>query len=194
MQSRTACACMCSRRDLLKLAAGAAAVGLVSGVATAQTDPRNLRPQVGDRFVYSTGPKKGTGIAPGDLALGGPHVSAYAQHPGSGVVRDGSRLHEVLLVRFDSKDLTDTARTNAPHGYVAFSAICTHGACSDWSWDREKKILHCPCHQSEFDPKDDARVLTGPATRRLPRLPVKAENGALVVAGAFIGRVGGDLT
>jgi rieske iron-sulfur protein len=193
MQSRTACACMCSRRDLLKLAAGAAALGLVSGVATAQTDPRNLRPQVGDRFVYSTGPKKGTLIAPGDLALGGPHVSAYAQQPASGVIRDGSRLNEVLLVRLDSKDLTDTARANAPQGYVAFSAICTHGACSDWSWDRERKILHCPCHESEFDPKDDARVLVGPATRRLPRLPVKADDSALLVAGAFIGRVGGDL-
>jgi nitrite reductase/ring-hydroxylating ferredoxin subunit len=185
---------MCSRRDLLKLAASAAALGLVSGVATGQTDPRNLRPQVGDRFVYSTGPKKGTPIGPGDLALGGPHVSAYAQQPASGVIRDGSRLNEVLLVRLDSKDLTDTARANAPQGYVAFSAICTHGACSDWSWDRERKILHCPCHESEFDPKDDARVLVGPATRRLPRLPVKADDSALVVAGAFVGRVGGDLT
>ena len=150
-------------------AAGAAAVGLVSVGATAQTDPRNLRPQVGDRFVYSTGPKKGAVITPDDLALGGPHVTAYAQHPASGMMRDGSRLNEVLVVRFDSKDLTDTARTNAPHGYVAFSAICTHGACSDWAWDRERKILHCPCHESEFDPKDDARVLVGPATRRLPR-------------------------
>jgi rieske iron-sulfur protein len=185
---------MCSRRDLLKLAAGAAALGLVPEAVTAQTDARNLRPQIGDRFVYSTGSKKGVVITPGDLALGGPHVSAYAQQPTSGVIRDGSRLNEVLLVRLDSKDLTDTARANAPQGYVAFSAICTHGACSDWAWDRERKILHCPCHESEFDPKDDARVLVGPATRRLPRLPVKPEDGALVVTGAFIGRVGGDLT
>lgn len=194
MQPRTACACMCSRRALLKAAAGVAALGLAPGTITAQTDPRSLRPQVGDRFVFSTGPKKGTVVAPGDLALGGPHVTAFAQHPASGMIRDGSRLNEVLLVRLDSKDFTDAARANAPLGYVAFSAICTHGACSDWAWDGERKILRCPCHESEFDPKDDARVLVGPATRRLPRLPLKTEDGMLIVAGAFIGRVGGDLT
>ena len=195
MQSRNACACKCSRRDLLKAAAGAAALGLVPGGAAAQsTDPRSLRPQVGDRFVFSSGPRKGIVVASGDLALGGPHVMAFAQHPASGVTRDGSRLNEVLLVRFDSKDLTEAARANAPHGYVAFSAICTHGACSDWGWDGERKVLRCPCHESEFDPKDDARVLVGPATRRLPRLPLKTEDGMLIVAGAFIGRVGGDLT
>ena len=184
---------MSSRRSLLKLAAGTAALGLLPSHAGAQTEPRNLRPQIGDRFVYSSGAKKGSVITPDDLALGGPHVTAFAQHPESGVIRDGSRLNEVLLVRFDSNELTDDARPNAPHGYVAFSAICTHGACSDWAWDRERQILHCPCHESEFDPKDDARVVTGPATRRLPRLPLKAENGVLVVAGTFIGRVGGDL-
>ena len=55
-------------------------------------------------------------------------------------------------------------------------------------------MLQCPCHESQFDPKDDARVSGGPATRRLPRLPLKVEDGALVVAGAFVGRVGSDLT
>ena len=184
---------MCSRRQLLKLAAGTAALGLLPTQPSAQSDPRSLRPQVGDRFVYASGPKKGAVITPEALAVGGPHVPAYAQHPASGVIRDGSRFNEVLLVRFETKDLTDAARANAPEGYVAFSAICTHGACSDWSWDGEKKILHCPCHESEFDPKDDARVITGPATRRLPRLPLKTGDGALLVAGAFVGRVGGDL-
>ena len=184
---------MCSRRRLLKLAAGTAALGLLPTQPGAQSDARSLRPQVGDRFVYASGPKKGAVITPEALAVGGPHVPAYAQHPASGVIRDGSRFNEVLLVRFETKDLTEAARANAPEGYVAFSAICTHGACSDWSWDSEKKILHCPCHESEFDPKDDARVITGPATRRLPRLPLKTGDGALLVTGAFVGRVGGDL-
>ena len=190
-----ACDCMCSRRDLLRAAVGAAALGLVPGRATAQsTDPRIVRPQIGDRFVYSTGPKKGTIVGPNDLALGGPHVSAYAQHPATGVIRDGSRLNEVLLLRLDPQDLTDAARANAPQGYVAFTAICTHAGCSDWAWDAGRKMLKCPCHDSEFDPKDDARVHGGPATRRLPRLPLKITDGTLVVAGAFVGRVGIDLT
>jgi len=184
-----------SRRNLLKVATGVAALGLIPVRTSAQTgDPRSLRPQVGDRFVYSTGAKKGTVVAPADLAAGGPYVTAYAQHPASGTVRDGSRLNEVLLVRLDPKDLTDTARANAADGYVAFSAVCTHAGCSDWAWDAGRKVLKCPCHESEFDPKDEARVTVGPATRRLPRLPVKVADGALVVAGAFVGRVGSDLT
>lgn len=189
------CACMGSRRDILKAVAGVAALGLAPVRATAQaTDPRNARPQVGDRFVHSVGPGKRSVIGPGDVPLGGPHISAYAQHPSTGVIRDGSRLNEVVIVRLNPEDLTDAARSNAPQGYVAFSAICTHAGCSDWAWDAGRKILKCPCHDSEFDPKDDARVSGGPATRRLPRLPLKVEDGALVVAGAFVGRVGSDLT
>jgi len=195
MQAGLACARKCSRRDLLRAAVGAAALGLMSGGATAQgADPRNARPQIGDRFVSSVGSKKGTIVGPNDLPLGGPHVTAFAQHPATGVIRDGSRLNEVILVRLDAKDLTDGARTNAPHGYIAFSAICTHAGCSDWAWDAGRKMLKCPCHDSEFDPKDDARVSGGPATRRLPRLPLKIADGTLLVAGAFVGRVGIDLT
>jgi len=192
--SGMSCRAAGSRRGLLKAAFGVAIANLAPGPAAAQPDPRNARPQVGDRFVYSTGAKKGAVVAPGDLPLGGPHSTAYAQDPASGVVRDGSRLNEVILVRLDPAELTDAARANAPHGYVALSAICTHAACSDWVWDAGRRMLQCPCHESQFDPKDDARVSGGPATRRLPRLPLKVEGDALVVAGAFVGRVGGDLT
>lgn len=183
-----------SRRELLKAAVGVAVASLAPGRASAQGDPRNARAQTGDRFVYSTGPKKGAVIAPDDLPLGGPHVTAWAQDTATGVVRDGSRLNEIIIVRLDPANLTEAARANAPHGYVALSAICTHAGCSDWAWDAAAKMLQCPCHESQFDPKDDARVSGGPATRRLPRLPLKVEGGALLVAGAFVGRVGSDLT
>jgi Rieske Fe-S protein len=103
-------------------------------------------------------------------------------------------LNEVILIRLDAASLTDAARANSPHGYVALSAICTHAGCSDWTWDAPARLLQCPCHESQFDPKDDARVSGGPATRRLPRLPLKVEGETLVAAGAFVGRVGSDVT
>src|SRR5687768_7945335 len=142
MQAGMARACMCSRRTLLGAAVGAAALGFVHGRASAQgAEPRNARPQIGDRFVYSAGPKKLTVVGHNDLPLGGPHVTAYAQHPATGVIRDGSRLNEVLLLRLDPNDLTESARANAPHGYVAYTAICTHAGCSDWAWDAGRKML-----------------------------------------------------
>jgi hypothetical protein len=70
--SEPACACAASRRELLKAAVGAAVIGLASGHAPAQTaEPRNARPQTGDRLVYSSGPKKGAVVAPADVPLGG---------------------------------------------------------------------------------------------------------------------------
>ena len=68
-----------ARRNLLKAATGAAALGLIPARATAQADPRSMRPQAGDRFVYSSGPRKGAVVATSDLTAGGPHVTAYAQ-------------------------------------------------------------------------------------------------------------------
>jgi len=46
------------------------------------------------------------------------------------------------------------------------------------------------CHNSEYDPRQSAEVVFGPAPRRLPALPVKIADGALTVAAGFIGKVG----
>ena len=43
---------------------------------------------------------------------------------------------------------------------------------------------------SEFDLTESARVLNGPAPRRLPALPLKVVDGAPAVAGGFVGRPG----
>ena len=48
----------------------------------------------------------------------------------------------------------------------------------------------CPCHESEFDPSDGARVVGGPAPWQLAALPLKLVDGVLAVAGPFEGRVG----
>ena len=58
----------------------------------------------------------------------------------------------------------------------AFSATCTHQGCivSDVT-DGE---IHCPCHGSAFDATTGA-VVTGPATRPLPVVPVEVRDGAV---------------
>jgi Rieske Fe-S protein len=180
-----------ARRLLLQMALGTGLGLFVAERTEAQdVEPRNARPQEGDHFVFAAGDRKGATIMPGDLTIGGPPVTAYPIDPHTQVVRDGSRLNQVLLIHLDPAELSEATRAHAPQGIVAYSAVCTHEGCDVWLWQGEGKTLKCPCHDSEFDSKDGARVVTGPAPRRLPTLPLKIVDGVLMAAGGFAGRVG----
>ena len=50
--------------------------------------------------------------------------------------------------------------------------------------------MACPCHESQFDIYDGARVVGGPAPRPLAMLPLLIQDGVVTVAGEFHGRVG----
>ncbi len=180
------------RRDFLKSALGTG-IGLVlAGPAAAGTtdDPTRVRPKAGDQLVFFGGERDGQPIAPADLPLGGPQVLAYPVDPLTQTVRNGSRLNQVLLVRFEPEQLADDTRKRSAEGVVAYSAVCTHQGCPVSMWKADQGTLFCACHGSQFDPKDGARKVDGPAPRRLARLPLGLEGGRLVVAGAFMGRVG----
>jgi Rieske Fe-S protein len=154
-------------------------------------DPaRSLHPQPGDRFAFMMGERPGEMIVPQDLQAGGPPVLAYPMDPVRKVSRDGNRLNQVLLIRLDPASLSDVEKAHAADGIVAFSAICTHQQCTVTGWKDDQRHFQCPCHQSEYDPAQNAKVVFGPAPRALPALPVRIANGALEVAGGFIGHVG----
>ncbi|WP_143199949.1 Rieske (2Fe-2S) protein, partial [Bradyrhizobium sp. NAS80.1] len=90
----------------------------------------------------------------------------------------------------------EATQSHAVDGIVAYSAICAHAACPVSEWVKaeqgNKTVLKCPCHNSEYDPGQNAEVVFGPAPRRLAALPLAITDGALVVAGSFIGKVGGQ--
>lgn len=159
-------------------------------VTFAQSDPRNARPQNGDRFVLAEGERKGAVVKLDDLKTGAPPITVMPQDPASGTVRDGSRLNQILLVRLDESQIKAETKARAAQGVVAYSAVCTHTGCDGLSWTAEKLWFKCPCHESEFDAADGARVISGPAPRRLPALPLKIAEGYVVAAGAFSGRAG----
>jgi rieske iron-sulfur protein len=181
------------RRAFLKVALGLGlCLSFPDGVFAGADDPTTARPEEGDRFVFPFGDREGQIVTPADLPLGGPQQQAYPMDPRVNIVRNGSTLNLVLLIRLDPTDLTDETRALAAEGVVAYSAVCTHQGCPVSMWQAQSKTLFCACHGTQFDPRDRARVVDGPAPRRLPMLPVKVVDGVLTVAGRFTGRVGGE--
>jgi Rieske Fe-S protein len=176
------------RRMLRMLAAGAGAM-LCRQPAAAQDDRAGSRPKEGDLIVKADDPQH-LPLRPEDVPLGGRQVAAWAMDPADRTVRSGSRLNALILLRFDDSALAAETRARAAEGVVAYTAICTHNGCDVDDWIAERSALSCSCHQSEFDPRDGARVIDGPAPRALPALPLKTVDGALVVAKPFTSRVG----
>lgn len=181
----------CPRRTALGLCLGLAPWSIAAKAqdGTTASDAAAAPPQPGDHFVFLIGPKKGEVVKADDLPLGGPQVQAYPADP-KGVVRNGSRLNLVILARVGEEGLSEETAARAADGVVAYSGVCTHQGCPVNMWSDEHDAFVCSCHGSVYDPKDSAEVLSGPAPRPLPHLALRAENGVLMVAGTFSGRVG----
>ena len=164
-------------------------LGLAARAAGAQTDAERERPQAGDLLVgvKNTEP---TPLGPDDLVLGAGQILAWPMDPTGKIVRNGSRLNKVLLLRLDPGGLDERTRQYAADGVVAYSAICPHTGCEVVNWSAERQILECPCHNSQYDPKAGARVVGGPSPRSLAALPLRIAEGKLTVARPFVGRLG----
>jgi len=153
-------------------------------------DAATAPPEENDLLVFAFGEREGEPIAPGDLGAGAPQIFAYAMAPDTRVVRNGTRLYQVVLIRLDPAWLSEQTRERAVDGVVAYSGVCTHTGCDITDWNAEANRFQCPCHESQFDPADAARVVGGPAPWPLAALPLKLVEGRLAVARAFEGRVG----
>jgi rieske iron-sulfur protein len=179
---------------LTALATGACLASSRSSIAEEDLPGSNERPQKADVLVFAEGERAGEVIKPQDLKEGGPPVRAWPKDPKTSVVRKGSRLNEVLVVRLDPAELDEETRPRAADGVVAYSAICVHTGCPITAWVKaaggDKDVFKCVCHNSEYDPRQGAQVIFGPAPRRLPALPLAADDGQLTVAATFVGKVG----
>ena len=86
------------------------------------------------------------------------------------------RIGEGRLVRHGTAPFivirTDAARV------IALSAVCTHVRCII-GYDRERKVLQCPCHDGRFDLSGN--VLGGPPTRPLRAYEVAVRAGEVYV-------------
>lgn len=130
----------------------------------------------GDTLVYASGSNEGSRVNASDLQAGAA-VQAFPEGKSS----DSNNLVELVHLSGSSSE------------YVAYSAICTHLGCSVLPKLTSEGNIPCPCHGSVFDPRNDAAVVSGPAGRPLPSLPIQVQDdGAVVVTGSFSGKVGPD--
>lgn len=195
-RKRIACDCACEekmrsgRRSLLAGAAALALTPLGQALAQPAANPRTAKPQPGDLLVFSEGDRKGQAVKVEDIQAGQHPKFAFPMDAATQTVRDGSRINMVLLVRLDPKDISGKTRPNAAEGVLAYSAVCTHYGCQVTVTHQNGHSVVCNCHGSTFDAGNNGEIVVGPATRRLAVLPLKAVDGALVVAAGFSGRLG----
>ena len=182
-----------ARRPLLRRAAvlgllpvgAVAAVPLIGGLIK---DPHHP-----DIFMH-TGWNKGvrlvrddlTPIRPEDVSIGG-QMTVFPGIPGGNTNEHADS--PTLLIHLRAEDASKlrgnlvTENRNSMHGnLVAYSKICTHAGCPASLFEQQTNILLCPCHQSQFDIANNARPIFGPATRRLPMLPITVDEEGFLVA------------
>jgi rieske iron-sulfur protein len=174
------------RRRVLQACCGFA----LASRALAQAVGDESLPAVDDALGFAYGDRAGQPIAPADVAVGAKQTLAYPLDPKTMRMRDGSRLNQLIVVRLDPAKFSPDTLARAADGIVAYSGVCTHTGCDVTDWFGDVQRFKCPCHESEFDPSDGARVVGGPAPWQLAALPLKIVDGALLVAGPFVGRVG----
>ena len=180
-------AALATRRQALFIAGVSLAMG--GQPASAQSAAARLRPQDGD-FLVRADSTDLSPLTPPSLPLGGAQMLALPYDPVSKTVRDGSRLNRILLLRLDPAGMNALTTQRAAEGVVAYSAVCPHTGCEVTAWHPDTQILECPCHNSQYDPKAGGRLIAGPSPRGLAALPLRIEDGNLVVAHEFVGKLG----
>ncbi|MDP9358295.1 MAG: Rieske (2Fe-2S) protein [Chloroflexota bacterium] len=133
----------------------------------------------GDVLVFASGnagAQAGTAVKPGDIPEG-TGLQVFPQ----GKTDNQSNLVEVVRI----------APGEGVDGLVAYSAICTHLGCAVYAKLNQAGHIACPCHNSQFDPANNAEVVGGPANRPLPPLPLGlGPDGSLIASGPIEGPIG----
>lgn len=141
----------------------------------------------------------GTPIRPEDVSTGG-QMTVYpgVPHGATNEFADSP----TLLIHLRSDDAAkaraeadaDVRNRGSMWGdYIAYSKICTHAGCPASLYEQQTNRLLCPCHQSQFQITRNAQPIFGPATRRLPMLPLGVDDeGYFVATSDFKDTVGPD--
>lgn len=140
----------------------------------------------------------GTPLRPEDISPGG-QLTVFPGIPGGTTNRYADS--PTLLIHLREGDAEKAREANERAGksgymwgnYIAYSKICTHAGCPASLYEQQTNRLLCPCHQSQFLITDNAKPIFGPASRRLPQLPISIdEEGFFIATSDFKETVGPD--
>ncbi|HLN18323.1 MAG TPA: Rieske 2Fe-2S domain-containing protein [Acidimicrobiales bacterium] len=137
----------------------------------------------------------GTPVHVDSMVVGGIQT-VFPQGPYRNDPNQAAKDQTVLLRPNDSavatgKDLPKGRTKWVPHGYIAYSQVCTHLGCPVKLYEEQLELLVCPCHQSMFNIRNGAVPQFGPAARPLPQLPLMVDgNGYLRAAAGYDQAVG----
>jgi ubiquinol-cytochrome c reductase iron-sulfur subunit len=130
----------------------------------------------------------GTPIRPEEVSIGG-QMTVFPGIPG-GVTNEYADS-PTLLIHLRVAD-AEELRRRLPRvplnegsmwgNFVAYSKICTHAGCPASLYEQQTNRLLCPCHQSQFLITDNGKPIFGPASRRLPMLPIMLDDEGFLAA------------
>ncbi|WP_018685722.1 ubiquinol-cytochrome c reductase iron-sulfur subunit [Actinokineospora enzanensis] len=103
----------------------------------------------------------------------------------------------VMLIRLRPEDSAKVIKAAGQEDFnfgdlYAYTKICSHLGCPTSLYEQRTNRILCPCHQSQFNALEYAKPIFGPATRKLPQLPIAVdeETGYLYARSDFIEPVG----
>ena len=99
---------------------------------------------------------------------------AEKQAPDGKAIARASELQPGSAVKFEDAGNPAVLVHLQSGDFVAYSAICTHQGCEVAYRNGQ---LVCPCHGSVFDPANNGQVVTPPAQRPLPEIPLAVKGG-----------------
>ncbi|MBK0417946.1 Rieske (2Fe-2S) protein [Leucobacter sp. CSA1] len=164
-------------------------ITLLRGLAPQDQDPVELlRHTMWDKGVRLARDHGGSAVGPAIKASEVTIGSAFHVVPENlgeaGHVLDEKAKAIVLLMRLDQSELKELPERKdwSYDGIVAYSKVCTHVGCPVALYEQHTHHLLCPCHQSQFDVSEHAKVIFGPAKRPLPQLPITVDDEGYLVA------------
>lgn len=158
---------------------------LLRGLGPQDVDPTEvLKHTMWEPGIRLARDPSGTPIKASDVTIGSVfHVIPENLHEAEHHLNEKAKAI-VLVMRLDPKDLKEEEERKSwsYDGIVAYSKVCTHVGCPVALYEQHTHHLLCPCHQSQFDVTEHAKVIFGPAKRPLPQLPITVDDEGYLIA------------